>query len=298
VRELGNALGQPGSSVHRLLQILRKEGLVDWDLENQKYRTGMELFRWSAIVNRRFKLAEVARPIMADLAAAFDESCWLGIYDPNQHAHAYVSEVLAARPFNYSARLAQYEPLADSAGGAAILAYLSQVEQSKIFGAATHKKPTRPPGNGAMSAEVWRIRRDGYALRQSLDQDAPVTIAAPIFSARNYPIGSLTLAIPQHRCPTSRVREFGTAIASAAGRLSRLIGSQVVGAAGTGTWHQGVSAIASLIHQKMPSIGSTIASRGGDGALRDLQAGRGGYCFAVAESLVSAYHGKPPFEHR
>src|ERR1700741_3042340 len=44
VRQLANALGQPGSSIHRLLQILRKDGLVEWDPDNQKYRSGMELF--------------------------------------------------------------------------------------------------------------------------------------------------------------------------------------------------------------------------------------------------------------
>ncbi len=284
VRELANALGQPGSSVHRLLQILRKDRLVEWDPENQKYSSGIELFRWSSILNRRFKLAEVARPIMADLSAALGESCWLGLYDANQQAHAYVAEILADRSFNYAAPLGQYESLASSAAGLAIRAFTDEQNRGKR---------ARP---GFVNADMRRIRLDGYALRQTTDEDAPVTIAAPIFSVRNVAIGSLTLAVPQHRCPEGRVRELGTAIASAAARLSRLIGSQVVGAAGTGTWHQGVNAIANLIHRAVPDIGSTIASRGGDGALRDLQAGNGGYCFAVAESLGAAYRGKPPFD--
>jgi TRAP transporter TAXI family solute receptor len=295
VRELGNALGQPGSSVHRLLQILRKDGLVEWDSEDQKYRTGMELFRWSAILSRRFKLAEVARPIMADLSASFDESCWLGVYDHTRHAHAYVSEVLSSRPFNYTAPLAQYEPLEGSAGGTAVLAFLAQNDRRKA--GATGKKRPADDSSGPINAEIRRVRLDGYAFRQSEDLDAPVTIAAPIFNARNVPVGSLTLAIPRHRCPLSKVREYGVAIVNAANRLSRLIGSQLVGAAGTGTWHQGVNAIAALVHRDMPNIGSTIASRGGDGALRQLQTGQGGYCFAVAESLAAAYRGKPPFDY-
>jgi TRAP transporter TAXI family solute receptor len=295
VRELANALGQPGSSVHRLLQILRKEGLIEWDPEGQKYRTGMELFRWSAILNRRFKLAEVARPIMMELSARFDESCWLGVYDQTQHSHAYVSEVTSSRPFNYAAPLAQYKPLEASAAGMVVLAFLPAQRHENI--ALGGKKRTTKIEASAISAEVRRVRREGYAVRKSDDLDAPVTVAAPIFNARNNPVGSLTLAIPRHRCPPDKIREFGIAILAAANRLSRLIGSQVVGAAGTGTWHEGVSAIAALVHRDLPHIGSTIASRGGDGALRQLQIGQGGYCFAVADSLGAAYRGKPPF-HR
>jgi TRAP transporter TAXI family solute receptor len=297
VRELANALGQPGSSVHRLLQILRKDGLIEWDAESQKYRSGMEFFRWSAVLSRRLKLAEVARPTMADLSAAFGESCWLGLYEPVRRAHAYVAEVLADRPLNYSATIARYEPLWNSAGGLAVLAFLSEPERQAILAeaCALGKHPRMP---SSLTADLRRIRLDGYAMRVGVDEDAPITIAAPIFNARNLPIGSLTLAIPPHRSPADGRNKIGLAVGKFANKLSRLIGSQVLGAAGGGTWHQGVIAIANLIHREVPEIGSTISNLGGDGALRELQLGRGGYCFAVAGSLEAAYKGKPPFEGR
>lgn len=299
VRELANALGQPGSSVHRLLQILRKDGLIERDPDSQKYRSGMEFFRWSAVLNRRLKLAEVARPTMTDLSAAFGESCWLGLYEPVRRCHAYVAEVLADWPFNYSAKIAQYEPLWYSTGGLAVLSFLSEPERQAILAEVLALgKKARPPISSPLTADLRRIRLDGYAIGVGVDEDAPITIAAPIFNARNVPIGSLTLAIPPHRCPTERRSEIGLAIGKSAKRLSRLIGSQVLGAAGVGTWHQGVNAIANLIHREVPEIGSTISNRGGDGALRALQLGRGGYCFAVAGSLEAAYKGKPPFEGR
>ena len=293
VRELANALGQPGSSVHRLLQILRKDGLVEWDPDNQKYRSGMELFRWSAVLSRRFKLADVARPIMIDLAAALGESCWLGIYEPTQNMHAYVSEILANRPLSYAARLAQYEPLGKSAAGAAVMAFLPEADRRKASTGKAAKKSA--PADNVIDAELRRIRLDGYAVRRSADEDAPVTIAAPVFGTRDVPAASLTIAVPPHRCPPNKVRELGAAVARAAGRLSYRIGSQVVGAAGTGAWHQGLNAIAKLLQRDILDITSNAASRGGDGALRQLQAGQGAYCFAVAESLSAAFRGKPPF---
>lgn len=293
VRELANALGQPGSSVHRLLQILRKDGLVEWDPVNQKYRSGMELFRWSAILSRRFQLADVARPIMVDLAATLGESCWLGIYEPIRNAHAYVFEVLASRPLNYAARLAQYEPLDKSAAGAAIMAFLPEGGRGKGAGGA--RRTRQSASKNVIDAELRRIRIDGYAVRPSADEDAPVTIAAPVFGARDVPAASLTLAVPLHRCPPDKVRELGAAVARAAGRLSYRIGSQVVGAAGAGAWHQGLNAIARLLQRDVADITTNAATRGGDGALRQLQAGQGAYCFAVADSLAEAFRGKPPF---
>ncbi|MDI3470566.1 MAG: hypothetical protein OJF62_002629 [Pseudolabrys sp.] len=292
VRELANALGQPGSSIHRLLQILRKDGIVEWDSESQKYRSGMELFRWAATLSRRFKLAEVAQPIMTELSSNLGESCWLGVYEPNRQAHAYVSEVLTDRPLNYTARIGSYEPLINTAAGRAITAYLNDEERNTVLGGG---KDGRQDKN-AVSAELRRIRINGYAVLPSQNEDVPVTIAAPILGADNRPVASLTLVVAPHRCPPKQIAAFGSAITRAAGRLSRLIGSQVLGAAGTGTWHQGVNVIANLIHREMPDVGSIVASRGGDGALRDLQAGLGAYCFAVAESLTAAYEGRSPFD--
>lgn len=295
VRELANALDQPGSSIHRLLQILRQHGLVEWDAADQKYRAGMELFRWAAIVNRRFKLADAARPIMSELSAAFDESCWLGVYDQQRAAHVYVAEVQSGRPFNYSAPLGKYEPLEKTAGGAAILAHLPKKENTTSRERSEPSKTGEIIASNSISVEMWRIRLNGYASREAEELDTPITVAAPVFSARNIPIGSLTLAIPRHRCSGEQIRGYGLAVVNAANRLSRLIGSQVVGAAGAGTWHRGVYATAALIKRELPAIGPVIASRGGDGALSQLQAGQGGYCFAVADSLSAAYVGKPPF---
>jgi hypothetical protein len=76
-----------------------------------------------------------------------------------------------------------------------------------------------------------------------------------------------------------------------------MIGAQMLGGAGIGTWTLGIDMIARLIQREIPGIGSTIWNAGGDRALQDLQNGRGAYCFAVAGSLRSAYRGEAPFAH-
>jgi DNA-binding IclR family transcriptional regulator len=122
---------------------------------------------------------------------------------------------------------------------------LPKVDRRKVVSA--DKGTSKSASTNIIDAELRRIRVDGYAMRQSADEDAPITIAAPVFGARDVPAASLTIAVPPHRCPPNKVRELGAAVARAAERLSHRIGSQMVGAAGTGAWHQGLNAIAKLL---------------------------------------------------
>ena len=291
VRELAHALDQPGSSIHRVLQILRHEGLVEWDAGNQKYRTGMEFFRWWAILGRRLKIAEVARPLMTELAAQLGEACWLGLYDSGEERHAHVAEALAPQRPGYNAPIGQYETLWRSAGGLAILAFLPEGKRKHALAAA---EPARPPA--IAPAMLKAARAAGYAILRSSEDEAPVTIGAPVTDARAVPVGSLTVAVPPGRYPELGLARNGAKLVDSAQRLSRLIGSQMLGSGGVGTWQSGVDSITRLIQREVPGIGSTVWSTGGDGALRDLQKGRGAYCFAIAESLRAAYRGHAPYE--
>ena len=295
VRELAQSLGQPGSSVHRLLQILRSENLLQWDPESRKYSSGTEFFRWSAVLNRRLKWAELARPIMADLSESVGESCWLGLLDPKQRLHAYVAEFLGSRPLCYSAGLGEYKALPETAGGRVLQAFLPEPQRqrpaTKSCGGGEGKR-----GRGSSAPETGQSREASFVVEEGNGLDLPLTVSAPIFDARNRPFGSLTVAMPSHRYTQDRHKDIQDALLKSSHLLSRLIGSQVLGGGGLGVWHQGLNGVANLIHRRMPAFNSTIGNCGGDGAIRALQVGKGGYTFAVADSLEAAFKGEPPFD--
>ena len=296
VRELANALGQPGSSTHRVLQILRREGFVEWDAESRKYETGMEFFRWWAILGGRLKVAEVARPLMSELAVEIGETCLLGLYKAGDHRHAYVAEALAHQGSSFNALIGNYAPLWSSAGGLSILALLPEPARRAVFKARAATGPRNPPRS--LEGHLAAVRAAGYGVMLSSDDDAPVTVGAAVTDAHGNPVGSLTIAAPRGRYAEPALREIGARVSSYAGRLSRMIGAQMLGGAGgIGSWTLGIDVIARVIQREIPGIGSTIWNASGDQALQDLQNGRGGYCFAVAGSLWSAYRGEAPFTH-
>jgi TRAP transporter TAXI family solute receptor len=284
VRELALAMKQPSSTVHRLLQVLRDEGLLDWDAEAQEYRTGMELHRWSAVLRQRLKVAEVARPIMERLVAELGESCWLGIYDVQRNQHVYIAEHRTEQALTFHAPIGSFEPLSACAGGWAMAAFLGPAEQAK----AVRDVP---------ATVLSDVRMRGYAIRDADQPGSPVFVAAPVFDSQNVPVASLTIVGPAFRLSGGLVSNVGERVAEQAKRLSQVLGAQLLGvAAGAGAWRHAAGALGIVLQRRVPGVGATAWSAGGEKLLRDVQDGRGGYCLAVAGSLVQAYSGEAPFE--
>lgn len=284
VRELALAMKQPSSTVHRLLQVLRDEGLLDWDAAAQEYRTGMELHRWSAVLRQRLKVAEVARPVMERLVGELGESCWLGIYDLARNQHVYISEQRAEQALTFNAPIGTYESLAECAGGLATAAFLPAAEQAKAV-------------KGVPANSLSEIRMRGFAVRDAGQPGHPVYVAAPVFDSHNVPVASLTIVAPAFRLSGSLIANVGERVAEQARRLSQILGAQLLGvAAGAGAWRHAAGALGIVLQRRVPGVGATAWSAGGERLLRELQEGRGGYCLAVAGSLVQAYSGEAPFE--
>jgi TRAP transporter TAXI family solute receptor len=289
VRELAHALRQPSSTVHRLLQVLRDEGLLDWDAKREEYRAGMELHRWSAVLRQRLRVAEVARPVMDRLVGQLGESCWLGLYDASRKRHVYVSEVRTQQALTYDAPIGIEQPLWATAGGWATLAFLSDAEQKEQLARAKSEAST--------ALDLTLIRSRGYAILGGEQPGAPVSLAAPVFDSGNAPAASLTVVAPAFRLSEHLLHAVGATVAEQARQLSQVLGAQLLGvAAGAGAWHEAANALGVIVQRGVPGVGATAWSAGGEKLLDDVQDGRGGYCLAVAGSLVRAYAGEAPFE--
>ena len=288
VRELAHALRQPSSTVHRLLQVLRDEGLLDWDPAREEYRPGMELHRWSAVLRQRLKIAEVARPVMDRLVAQLGESCWLGLYDPSRKRHVYAAEVRTHQALTYDAPIGIDEPLWATAGGWATLAFIPAADR--------HEQLALAKGQQIAEADLGVIKGRGYAVLGGEQPGAPVYVAAPVFDSGNSPVASLTVVAPAFRFSEHLLHSVGVTVAEHANQLSRVLGAQLLGvAAGVGAWHEAANALGTIVQRQVPGVGATAWSAGGEKLLDDVQDGRGGYCLAVAGSLVRACAGEPPF---
>ena len=297
VRELALALGIPGSSVHRSLQMLCREAMLEWDPTTRRYRTGIEFYRWAAVLNSRMPIGRVAAPVMADLVDQLGESCWLGIYDPIKNRHSYILDFPGQHALRNHATIGRPSPLWETAGGLAVMAFLPKFKQDQILLEASDS--AQPELRHSIMDWLTAARAQGYASQIGVHPETPTVFAAPVFDSSDEPMGSLAVAVPSYRYQSAEGSKLGDAAVTHARNLSRLLGSRLLGGAGAGTWHVGAESIVDLIQANVPGLHlQNPGEGGGDAVIRDLQDRRGAYGLAVAGSLVAAWNGQAPFAKR
>lgn len=289
VRELAMALGQPVSSVHRLLKILERDRLLEFDATNQKYRAGVEALRWSVVLSGKLPLSEFARPIMADLVRRTGEVCWLSLYDSAGQRMLYIGEQEEAAAHHFDSPVGRWEMLWSSAAGLSVLASLPKADADAVIRTAVTAGVERE----VLERTIRNVRINGYVVRHGADLQSPVMISAPIIDVGNVPLGSLSLAVPLQHHLQYNEEAIGGTVSHCAAQISRAFGSQILGGGYAGGGHQAMGIIAGLLRDRFP--GARAWAGGVNRTLTDLQEGRGGYGFAVGTSLRAAFEGRKPF---
>lgn len=219
-------LGLPRPTVHRLLALLRDEGLIEADPVSRHYRAGPEFIRVASLVAQKWSLTTLARPFLEEIVADCQETCVLGVYLPAQRRMMFADYVSSPHALTY--RIETMTPLsvAWGASGLSILAFrdaeeieavLADAEPSPVNGRAL-------PSGRTMLRRLQEIRRQGYA--SSLGQKIPEArgVAAPVRDASGRAVASLCLTVPQFRFQHDSEVRFAHAVMSRAKELSKLLG--------------------------------------------------------------------------
>jgi IclR family acetate operon transcriptional repressor len=291
VRELAASLGEPPSTMHRVLASLRADGFVRYDRTRQKYSAGPEFLRLSAAVLHRDGLRQAALPLLRQLADYSGESCRLAIFDPEAACVAFVAEQEATPGGRHGSAIGMRETLAGSAFGIAVLAGLRNEERMTALGSLADADAARLRGM------VEEAERRGFALLPSADAGT-ATVAAAIRDSSGQPIGSIGVAVPLSRLGIGRDAILGEQVRNAASRLSQRLGAKILGGSSVGSWRDAVTLISELLSRDAPGLMVTPASGGGGQNLEDLDRGLGTYALTTASSLYDAREGRAPFQRR
>jgi TRAP transporter TAXI family solute receptor len=278
VKELATAIGQPVSSTHRLLQILRAEGLVDWSAESQKYFVGVEMQRWAASLTSRLKRHELGRHAAETVAARLGRTCWFAVHDPARHRLVYVAEAPAGEEGPRTIHPGAIWGLADAPPGWAVLACLSAEARAEALSGAPR----------AVRTAVAAATKRGYAA------DAAGRLAVAVLDGRRLPVGALCL---DAAADGPALPEAAAALAEAAASLSeRMAGRILPGVRGTAP--HALMDVARRARQHLPDLpdigldGSDLRNMERLGAIDD---GNAGYCAVTLDRTEAAFLGRPPF---
>lgn len=214
----------PSSSVHRLLQPLLREGLVE-RTHKQCYQVGSEFLRIASLVIRQVDASRLARPILQRLWAEWEETASLCLYKQDGHFAVVVETIQTPHPLRFIIEPFAEVSLSWGSLGRAILAYLPPEAA-----AAALRRPglgplsgMPPPSVKEMAHMTAEIREQGFAYYRNDDIDA-AGVAAPIFWEDGRVLGSIGVTAPARRLPPEKTPAIAETVIAGAKELSVLLG--------------------------------------------------------------------------
>jgi len=222
--ELLDATGMPKGTLHRLLQALTEERLLNFDSRTQTYRLASRLFQWAHKVWDEFDLRTAAEPELARLCDFANETVRLGVLD--NFSVLYVDQREVSRPLRISNGVGSRAEAYASGLGKAMLAHLS-LEKRRALLAAVHLErltPTTIVDGEELLRQLDLTKARGYAISVDEQNVGISSVAAPVLNHRGEPIGAIGVVGPSSRLPVDRLHALGREVIEAARRISGNIG--------------------------------------------------------------------------
>jgi DNA-binding IclR family transcriptional regulator len=217
--ELGEATRLPVSTLHRIMSVLRRHGLMIQDPSSKRYRLGYAAIELGRRAAAGLPVRQVAEPEMRRLAADTGETVILTVLN-DAHDRSICVERVDTRYFlRLHLEVGSINFLHAGASSKVLLAYLPEAEVDELIervGLPPLARNTITDGD-ALKRELASIRRRGYAYsREETDPDA-WGVAAPIMSVDGRALAALGIAGPTSRYSVeARRRHVGLAMAAAA----------------------------------------------------------------------------------
>ncbi|WP_306319002.1 MULTISPECIES: IclR family transcriptional regulator [unclassified Streptomyces] len=218
--ELARAMGLSEGELRGILGTLVTAGLVEQDPATGKYRIGAALLHLS---NGDLDANELrARSLhSADtLAARSGESVWIGT--PHEEQVLVVHHVFRPDGSAQVLRMGDHVPLHATAIGKTLLAFDHDLDVPEKLPPFTDRTLTE---RAALAAELYEIRRRGWAAAIDEHTEGESAIGAPVRDASGRTVGALSIAGPTHRLTDSGHPRAALAaqVTDAAGEIGRAL---------------------------------------------------------------------------
>jgi DNA-binding IclR family transcriptional regulator len=228
ISQLSERLRLPPSSVHRLLEQLIELEVIE-RANHRRYRIGPELFRIGVRVESKFRIVEMARPLMQRLTDQIHETCVLSVLMRTTRQRLRVAKIdPAQQPLKYRIQILERHSLGWGAAGRAILAHLTpdEIERSIAETPRVSRTGKTLPPPSRLKKELEEVRANGYAFaRGEFISSETVAIAAPLFGPGHRVIGELCIVMPAFRFRDEMLAPFAVKLMQTTEQLSMLLGA-------------------------------------------------------------------------
>ncbi len=221
----------PVSTVHRFLVNLERAGFLNCGGDGV-YHLGIACFAIGQAALGQLDIRRLSLPYLQELNLRTRETIHLTV----RHglSAVYVEKLESSEPLRIHSRIGAAVPLYCTAVGKVMLAYAPQDDREKALRQMELKRLT-PNTVGSLQeleAELYRVRKNGYASDLEEHELHIRCIAAPIWDHTGGVHASLSITAPAVRMPASRLRQLAPLIQEAGLRISHQLGYQPAGKTG------------------------------------------------------------------
>lgn len=224
IRELSAGVGLPRSTIHRLCQMMAREGVLTLNPHSKQYQWGPQMMRIARSAYQTTQVRQLALPFLRAITEQCDETSILVLYDATRHQIVFTDKVDCRQPVRYDAPMQVAVPAYAGASGKVILAFLSDEEIEKIIEAGLQPlTPHTITDPDRLRDELHVIRQRGYAISHGERMPGACGIGAPLFDAHGI-VGELHVTIPEYRFTVELANRVASLLLDAARQVSSLMG--------------------------------------------------------------------------
>jgi IclR family acetate operon transcriptional repressor len=213
----------PVSTVHRFLANLVAAGFLSRDREGN-HQLGIACFAIGQAAVAQLDIRRVSRPYLQELNRQTRETIHLTVL--HGLSAVYVEKLDSPEPLRIHSRIGATVPLYCTAVGKVMLAYMPADEQERVLAGLVLKRLTANSVGSLqeLKAELYRVRKNGYACDLEEHELHIRCVAAPIWDHSGSVQSSLSITAPTVRMPVTRLRQLAPLIQAAGLQISRELG--------------------------------------------------------------------------
>lgn len=224
VREVARLTNLSSSAAGRLLASLKELGVLHQNPETRAYALGSRVLTWAGTYSAVLDVRSVAIGAMQELHRRTRETISLYIMEGSERV--CVERLESTENVRIVARIGRRLPLYAGSAGKVFLAFLPTARREEILDATELKPLTERTfvDRSALTAELAKIRQQGYAVSCGEWILEASGVAAPIFDANGQVCAALTISGPTQRFTLDTITRYANEIQNITAEISLQMG--------------------------------------------------------------------------
>ncbi len=222
--QLSKGLGLSVSTVHGILNTMKRYDVICQDPETGRYFLGIALLQLGGKVQSGLSLHQVCLPHLTALSERYGETVHLAVR--SQAEAVFIDHVEGRRVHRLTSRVGERRPLHCCSVGKAMLAFLDSPQLEALLRDMPLQRftPHTLASPAALRENLARIRSQGYAVDREETETGLCGVAAPLRNHAGEVVAAISIGLPVGRLLEHGEENLGFTVRATAAKISAQLG--------------------------------------------------------------------------